>query len=171
MSEVLVRPAREHELDAVGEITLEAYRADGYFEEQSVGDGYADELADAGERARAAELLVAVDAEDRLLGTVTVVRAGSPFAEVSREGELEFRMLAVAVSARRRGVGEALIRAVADRARTLRLRRVVMCSWDRMTSVHRLYDRLGFRRLPERDWQPSPGVQLIAFELDLDAKT
>jgi hypothetical protein len=36
-----------------------------------------------------------------------------------------------------------------------------------MTSAHRIYERLGFRRAPERDWSPVPGVDLMAFALRL----
>ena len=37
-----------------------------------------------------------------------------------------------------------------------------------MRAAHRLYERTGFRRLPERDWSPRPGVQLLAYSLELD---
>jgi hypothetical protein len=33
--------------------------------------------------------------------------------------------------------------------------------------AHRLYERLGFRRAPERDWAPRRGIDLIGFQLDL----
>jgi hypothetical protein len=36
-----------------------------------------------------------------------------------------------------------------------------------MASAHRIYERLGFVRTPERDWQPMPGVQLITYRLHL----
>ena len=42
-----------------------------------------------------------------------------------------------------------------------------MCSAAYMTTAHRIYERLGFTRLPERDWSPRPGVDLYAFSLDL----
>jgi hypothetical protein len=32
-----------------------------------------------------------------------------------------------------------------------------------MHVAHRLYARLGFGRLPERDWEPVPGITLLAF--------
>ena len=34
-----------------------------------------------------------------------------------------------------------------------------------MTVAHRVYERLGFVRAPERDWEPVPGVHLIAYHL------
>jgi len=163
-AEVLVRLAREDELREVGALTVSAYQADGLL----VADPeYVHELSDAARRAEHGEVLVAVTAEGELLGSVTVTPPGSAFAEISREGELEFRMLATAPAARGRGVGEALTRAVVDRARALGARRVVMCSLDAMTTAHRLYTRLGFTRLPERDWEPVPGFWLRAFSREL----
>ena len=162
MADLSVRRARPGELDAVGALTALAYQVDG-----PTTDGYAAKLADARSRAHDAELLVAVDAEDRLLGTVTIALAGERFADIARDGELEFRMLAVDPAARRRGVGEALTRAVVERARELGVHRIVLSSMRRMTTAHRIYERLGFRRLPERDWTVPPSTTLITYALDL----
>ena len=68
-------------------------------------------------------------------------------------------MLAVARSARGRGVGEALVRACVERARATRGRAGAWCSppsaaWH---GAHRIYARLGFVRTPERDWTPIAG--------------
>lgn len=164
MSEFVVRPAREEELDAIGALTVRAYQADGYF---AGNDNYRPELADARSRYEESELVVATDADGTLLGSVTIAFPGTKYAEISHDGELEFRMLAVDPSARRRGVGEALIRAVLDRAREAGLSRVVLCSQSDRTSAHRIYERIGFRRSPERDWKPREDVLLIGFELDL----
>ncbi len=163
---VSVRAAREDELDVVGRLTLAAYQVDGYVSGPT-DTGYATALADSGARLRGAELLVAVDAEDRVLGSVTIALPATPFAELSRPGEVEFRMLAVAPEARGRGIGELLTRAVLARTRELGLSRVALCSSVEMAAAHRLYGRLGFTRLPERDWQPGPQIRLIAFHLDL----
>ena len=98
----LADPAEPDELAAVGELTVAAYVADGYL--RGAEDGYAEQLRAADERAREADLVVAVDEpKGTLLGTVTFCRAGTPWAEVSRPGEAEFRMLAVAPEARGRG--------------------------------------------------------------------
>jgi GNAT superfamily N-acetyltransferase len=155
-----VRLARTDELDQVGRLTLDAYIADGY---ANPAGSYAAALADAPRRARDAELLVAADPDGMVLGTITVCTPGSPLGEVSRPGELEFRMLAVAPAARHRGVGQALVVAVLQRATEVGAHRVVLCSADKMCAAHRLYARLGFVRLPERDWQPVPDMTLLAF--------
>ncbi len=165
MSEVTIRPARESELAAVGALTLESYRADGFVTDD--GTPYAGKLADAGARAREAELLVAVDDEDTLLGTVTIAPPGTVWAQVSGPDQLEFRMLAVAPVARGRGVGELLTRRVVARAEELRLSGVVLSSSVEMVAAHRLYERLGFHRTPELDWSPVPNTALITYRLNL----
>ena len=158
-----VRTARQDELTDVGALTVAAYDADGYLD----GDAeYRAELADAADRAQQAELLVAVE-DGRLLGTVTVSEPGTRYAEVSAAGELEFRMLAVATSARGRGVGEALVRAVVGRAERRGRAAVVMVTMAPMRAAQRLYSRLGFRRTPELDFEPVPGVVLLALRRDL----
>ncbi|AIJ21578.1 GNAT family N-acetyltransferase [Amycolatopsis methanolica] len=161
MSEVSVRLARPEEFAAVGTLTASAYLADGLI---TADDDYVRELTNAAHRAEHAELLVATD-DDGLLGSVTIVHPGTHYSEIARDGELEFRMLATAPAARDRGVGEALTRAVLDRARAIGAGAVVMSSLDAMQTAHRLYTRLGFSRLPERDWEPLPGLWLRAFRL------
>jgi GNAT superfamily N-acetyltransferase len=162
---VVVRTALPAEYDAVGELTARAYLDDGLVPE---GTDYQDTLRMAADRAAHAELLVAVDAEaDRLLGTVSFVRPGSRYCEVAVAGEAEFRMLAVDRSARGRGVGRLLAQSCIDRARDGAASRVVISTSTQMAPAHRLYESLGFARLPVRDWRPAPDVQLIAYALEL----
>jgi ribosomal protein S18 acetylase RimI-like enzyme len=158
------RRARPEELDVVGEVTLAAYA------EFSGGDteDYDSHLRDAARRAREAELWVATpDDSDEILGTVTITPVGSPWREIGRPGEGEFRMLAVAPSARGAGVGRALVDLVLDRFREEGATAVVMSTLPTMRSAHRIYERAGFVRDPARDWSPMPGVDLIAYRLDL----
>lgn len=162
-----VRPARPDELAAVGALTLEAYVADGFLTHD---DAYAAELLAAEGRVDGAELLVAVDADGRLLGTVTYCRHGSPWAEVSRPGEAEFRMLAVAPAGRGRGIGTALSQWCVERAREQGCSGVALSSMPQMRSAHRIYERLGFVRAPERDWSPVPHVALLVYLLDLGTR-
>jgi GNAT superfamily N-acetyltransferase len=163
--DVEVRPARPGEHERVGELTVRAYVADAILPE---GAAYLRELARAGHRAEHTDLLVAVDpGTGHVLGTVSFVLAGSAYAELARAGEAEFRMLAVDPAARGRGVAAVLVRACLDRARAAGASRVVICSSTRMHAAHRLYERLGFTRLPALDWSPSEGVQLLGYTHDL----
>ena len=161
---MIIRRAEAAELDAVGALTLAAYVEDGHL---SAADDYADDLRAAADRDRGAELAVAVDEDGTLLGTVTFALAGSEWAEISRPGEAEFRMLAVPAPARGRGVGEALSRWCVDRARAQGCTAVAISTMSTMHSAHRIYERLGFVRAPERDWRPAPEILLISYHLDL----
>lgn len=160
---VQIRLAEPADLDAVGRLTLTAYTHSGYLAED---DFYAAHLLDAAGRAAGAELLVAAR-DGRLLGTVTYCPEGSRFREVARPGEGEFRMLAVHPDARRQGVAESLVSRCIERSRELGCAAVVLSSLPVQVEAHALYRRLGFRRTPERDWSPAPGVDLIGFHLDL----
>ena len=44
---------------------------------------------------------------------------------------------------------------------------LVLSSLPEQEAAHRIYRRLGFRRTPDRDWEPAEGVDLLAFRLDL----
>jgi len=156
-----VRPARADELAAAGTVVRRAYQADGY-------DGdYLDVVADAPDRSRDAEIAVAVGDHVQLLGCVTFVLPGSRWAELSGPGEAEFRMLGVLPEARGLGVGRALTRWCIDRARQEGAHRLLLCSLPTMSVAHQLYTGLGFRRCPELDLTPHPGLLLLAFELPL----
>ncbi|MDX6262157.1 MAG: hypothetical protein QOH84_3845 [Kribbellaceae bacterium] len=158
-----IRLAQPTEYDEVGELTAEAYAVDGFI---PAGSDYGLTLRNAADRAAKAELWVAADGTD-LLGTVTFCVPGSVYGEIAQPGEGEFRMLGVSDKARGRGIGTALSMHCVDRSRELGFQRVVLSSARAMTTAHRLYERLGFTRLPDRDWSPRPGVDLYAFSLDL----
>ncbi len=157
-----LRLARPEELDALGELTVAAY------EEFLLGaeDGYRVHVRDAARRAREAELWVAAEGED-LFGCVTYCPPGSPWREISRDDEGEFRMLAVHPRARGRGAGLALAELCEQRAREHGATGMVLSSLADMAAAHRIYGRLGYTRAPDRDWDPVPGVHLIAFSKEL----
>jgi ribosomal protein S18 acetylase RimI-like enzyme len=166
LGRVIVREALPGELDEVGELRVAAYEAGGFL---AASSGYADTLralgADGG-----GEVLVAVDGA-ALLGTAMLQPAG-PRSEIGgAEGEIELRALAVAPGAQGRGVGRALLGAAVERARALGCRHLVLSTQPAMHAAHRLYRAAGFERLPERDWTPVPGVDLLAFGLRLPAPT
>lgn len=166
---VSVRPAGPADFAAVARLTVAAYEADGQLKGEN---GYATVLADVATRAETGEVLVAVDeATGEVLGAVTFVLPGTPYAELSGPGEAEFRMLAVDPAAQGRGAGAALVDACLARATELDCSAVVICVRSGMAaSAQRLYQRLGFVRVPAKDWSPLPGVDLLGLRLDLTAR-
>jgi hypothetical protein len=59
------------------------------------------------------------------------------------------------------------VRACLERAEQDGCTRVRLSSQEDMTAAHRLYERLGFVRTPERDWSPVPGLRLRTYALEL----
>ena len=159
-----IRLADPSEHAAVGELTVAAYAP---FTE-GPRDPYVETLRDAAGRAEEADLWVAVE-DGALVGTVTDPPPGSRFREIGGDDEGEFRMLAVRPSAQGRGVGQALVEFLLDRYRERGYRGVVLSTLAEMSAAHRVYEGMGFRRAPDLDWSPLPGVSLIAFRLDLAA--
>jgi ribosomal protein S18 acetylase RimI-like enzyme len=163
--DVVVRAAREAELAEIGELTVTVYG-----DEDLAGPEYLEVLRDARSRweSPATTLLVAHDdGTDGLLGTVVYAAPGSALQNLATGEEAEFRMLAVRPAGRGRGVGEALVRACIDRAKSQGRPRLVLSTGPEMLAAHRLYERLGFQRTPERDWAPHPGIDLRAYVMEL----
>ncbi len=158
-----IRPAEPEEYDEIGELAVRVYLAAGY---TRTGSHYLPVLRDAAARAEKAELMVAVDDADRILGTVTYAPYGSPYAEHADSPEgAAFRMLVVDPAARGQGVGAALVEWCIARARASGVRELRLSTQTGMAAAGRLYLRLGFVRTPERDWTPEPDVDLITYGL------
>lgn len=138
-------------------LTLDAYLPALKFGED---DPYRETLADAAGRAESAELLVAVQ-DQHLVGTITLCRPGTPYAEIASPDELEVRMLAVAPTAQRSGVGAALMAHAHTTAAAEGLAAVVLSVVDTNEQAAAFYRSLGYQRVPARDWTPVPHVRLL----------
>jgi ribosomal protein S18 acetylase RimI-like enzyme len=103
-------------------------------------------------------------------GAVVAVIALFPPAAAGRSvagpGEAELARLAVAESARRRGIGGRLVERCAAEARALGAEAITLWSRPYQTDAHRLYESLGYRRVPERDGEDGDGRRWV-FRLDL----
>jgi ribosomal protein S18 acetylase RimI-like enzyme len=156
---VIVRDALPGELAEVGEIRVTAYQEAGYM---SPGSGYAPVLRALGSDGDGT-VLVAVDG-GRIVGTVMLRSEGQV---VAGPDEAEIRALAVAPDGQGRGTGSALLRAALERAARDGVRHIVLLTQPEMLPAQRLYQRAGFCRLPDRDWSPAPGIELLAYGLRL----
>jgi ribosomal protein S18 acetylase RimI-like enzyme len=168
---VIVRGARPGELAEIGDLRVAAYEAGGFLSDAS---HYGETLRTLGHDG-IGQILAAVDGDGdgtgtgtgRVLGTVMLQLWPHAAHVVRGPGEAEIRALAVAPEARGRGVGRALLRAVADRARACGVRHLLLSTQTNMLAAQHLYTGAGFRRLPERDWDPVPGFTLLAYGLDI----
>jgi ribosomal protein S18 acetylase RimI-like enzyme len=156
-----LRTARPEEYPEVGELLVSVYVGGGFTPAER-----APVLRAVEPLATDGDLLVARDEREGLVGTVTFLLSGTRQAEIAREGEAEFRLLAVAPVTRGRGIGEALVAECIRRARNLDCQRLVLSTQPTMTSAQRLYARAGFVRAPERDWSKA-GSPRIVYTLEL----
>ncbi|WP_081680960.1 GNAT family N-acetyltransferase [Cellulomonas sp. URHD0024] len=143
-----VRTARPDEYDAVATLTEHGFATGPFGPSQDPARLAL--LRDAAGRAAAGDLLVAADG-DRLLGTASLLRPDSGYTRQARDGEAELRLLATAPDARGQGVGAALLAASVDRARAWGVSALVLDTGARNVASQRLYHRLGFERLVERE--------------------
>lgn len=155
-----IRAVAPAEQAAVADLTVAVYLGEGFSDR--VDESY---LRDVASRVQTATVLVAVD--DDLLGTITVATRLGPWASHASEGEAVVRLLAVAPSARGRGVGMALVRGAVDVACTAGCRLVRLSTQDDMVAAQRLYVRAGFVRTPHDDWCWRGEVPLRAYALPL----
>ncbi|WP_336885542.1 GNAT family N-acetyltransferase [Arthrobacter sp. FW306-07-I] len=118
-------------------------------------------------RAEHAEMWVA-ETTGNVVAAVTLTFTGQPYSEIARDGELEFRMLAVDPAHQGGGVGRA-VALIVEHARLLSgIEAISITSATFMERAHALYEPQGFRRAPERDWYvPAEDVLLWVFRLGL----
>ncbi len=135
---VEIREIRPTEFEAVGELCVSAYLAGGVVTDH---DQYLPTLRDVAARAGddSAQVLVATTA-GRIVGTVTYCPFGSPLTQICRNGEFEFRFLAVAVGQQGNGLATTLIDACENLARATGLTTSIACVTDTNTGAAALLD-------------------------------
>ena len=170
MVDVMIREAQPGELAAVGDLRVAAYAAGGFLNPE-----YAPELRALGTAGDGTVLVAVPDGagaadpgQAALAGTIMLVTWPQAGELVGGPDEAEVRALAVAPGVQAGGVGTRHLLTALNWAELAGARRVVLSTLPEMRAAHRLYERTGFRRLPDRDWSPRPGVQLLAYSLELD---
>jgi ribosomal protein S18 acetylase RimI-like enzyme len=145
---ITVRRALPREYDRVGSVTIDPYRA---LPVDHLWGGYDERILDTAGRARGAEVLVAVNDDSAVVGSVTYVDdASTDWGEWIEPGEAQFRLLAVDPAARGLGAGGALVGACVERA-TATGQTIMIHTTPWMDTAQRIYTRFGFARRPDRD--------------------
>jgi GNAT superfamily N-acetyltransferase len=177
-SELLLRDARRDELDDVSQLLADVYREFRPNLPEAVWPAYIGEIADVRSRLADSELVVA-ELGGRVVGTVSFYPDAARSAlERWPDGWASIRTLGVLPDTRGRGVGEALTLECLRRAGERGAPTVGLHTSPSMAAATRLYERLGFRRVPELDvdigeWFAGPaslaGTSWVvhAFRLDI----
>lgn len=163
-----IRPARHDERAEARALTLDAYAQYAELMAPSAWEALRQAVVTALGATGPAEHLVAVQG-GALLGSVMLFPAsgGDTAGAGGRMIWPELRLLAVREELRGRGIGTALVRACAERARAWGAPALGLYSSESMRSALALYERLGFARQPQYDFRP-PGAELVrAYRLEL----
>lgn len=158
-----IGPVRPEEVEETGALVEAAYAAGGLLDNDR---GYGAHVRDVAGRVGDVPVLVA-RRDGRIVGSVTIAPHGSSHSELARAGEVEFRYLGVAREAWGSGVATALVAAVEEYAAGSGAERLVLCVISDNVAAERVYERMGFTRAPERDWEPAPGIRLRVWQRPL----
>lgn len=125
------------------------------------------DIIDVRSRLDSAELIVAEE-KGRIVGSVTFYPDGSRSAREDWPVDWAgIRLLAVHPDARGQGIGRALMDESIRRSRAIGSRALSLHTTGIMDVARGMYERMGFVRVPEFDFHPSPGVVVMAYRLDL----
>jgi GNAT superfamily N-acetyltransferase len=116
------------------------------------------------------ELLVA-ELDGEIVGSVALFPAKSDAYRglVDMLDYPEIRMLAVNHESRGKGVAEALIKECIYRTKIKGLEHIGLHTADFMETAMRLYERMGFARMPKFDFQPAnDGIIVKAYRLSIE---
>lgn len=156
-----IRDARPGEHAAIAALTLAAYAEYATLMEPSAWAALEQAVRTALASGEAAQRIVA-EQDGVLVGSVMLYppAADAYGGEVAHGSWPELRLLAVAREARGCGVGEALVHECVRRARTTGAPALGLHTSRSMRVARRMYERLGFVRAPEHDFQP-PGAEIV----------
>ncbi len=164
---MIIREAVEGELAFIREQRVSSYEEhaakipDGHWQTLKQG------ISSKADTQAGVELLVAEFAGE-ILGSVALFPAKMDAYEgqVDELDYPEIRMLAVSPLARGKGVASALISECINRAKAKGHHAIGLHTGDFMKSAMSLYERLGFERLPQYDFEPAnDGIIVKAYRL------
>jgi GNAT superfamily N-acetyltransferase len=169
---LIMRDARPDELDMVRELTLAAYAEYAMIMRPSAWEGL-QQAIDAGlNTLEAAECIVA-EQHGELIGSVLLFPGNLDTygSALDRAGWPEVRLLAVVPAARGSGVGTALLGECMRRAEQGGATALGLHTSASIRAGIRMYERMGFARAPEYDFQPDGAELVMAYVLPLARET
>ena len=162
-----VRDAGVEDLDQVSLLIRDAYQEYQANFSPEVWEGYARDIMDVRSRLDTSELIVAENS-GRLVGAVTFYPNTSPSDQGGwPAGWTGIRLLAVHPDARGMGIGRVLMDECLRRSRLRSATALGLHTTELMGIARGMYERMGFVRVPEYDFQAGPEVIVLGYRLDL----
>ncbi len=162
-----VRDAGVEDLDQVSLLIRDAYQEYQANFSPEVWERYSRDIMDVRSRLDTSELIVAENS-GRLVGAVTFYPNTSPSDQGGwPAGWTGIRLLAVHPDARGMGIGRVLMDECLRRSRLLSATALGLHTTELMGIARGMYERMGFVRVPEYDFQAGPEVVVLGYRLDL----
>lgn len=166
-STILVRDAREDEREAIKALTMAAYEEYATIMTPSAWAGLHGALVNAlasegGER-------IVAERDGELVGSVMLFppESGS-YGSMGESGDWpELRLLAVPTALRGHGIGTLLVDECIRRARGHGARQLGLHTSDSLKVAIKMYEQMGFVRVPVFDFRPDGAELVMAYKLDL----
>jgi len=166
-SGVIIRDVRPEELREIPGLIFEAYKQYESNLPPDAWDHYVREITDVESRLPVSELIVA-ESQGKLAGTVTLFRDPSLLGHDTWPATWAgVRLLAVHPNSRGHGIGRALMNECLRRCRESGFATLGLHTVDFMEVAYRMYERMGFLRVAEFDFEPADGITAMAYRLDL----
>lgn len=166
MTDLILRDANASDKDAIETITVAAYVQ--YAERMGpLWQVYLQDIQETLAEPEPAEQIVA-EQGGKVVGTVLLYPAGEAFEGTADQAAPEVRLLAVPPEARGLGVGKALMEECLRRARASGVKAVTLHTNEIMAVAMAMYERMGFQRAPELDFNPTPEIVIKGYRYDLE---
>ena len=164
---IKLRDARPEELDDAGRLIGDAYHEYSVHIPAEVWDPYVRDITNVRSRMDKSELIVA-EHQGRIVGCVTFYpREYQAEDQPCPPDWAGIRLLAVHPDARGLGIGKALMDECLRRCRQRSIATLVLHTTEIMTVARGMYERMGFTRIPELDFYPTPDWVVMAYRLDV----
>lgn len=168
MSELIIRSPRADELAAVFDLTRRAYAEYATIMDAASWAALSGAIDEALASPQPVERVVAV-ADGVIVGSAMLYPpATRAYGELAGDAAWpEVRLVAVDPDARGRGVAKALVAECIRRARSAGATDVGLHTSRSMAAAMRMYQRMGFERAPEHDFQPAGAERVEGYRLRL----
>lgn len=165
--ELHLRDARIEDADKVAQLLLKANQQYEKSIPAPAWESYVEDMMDVRSRLAVAQVIV-TELNNLLVGTVTLYLDSSHYSEQGwPKSWAGIRLLAVHPAYRDRGIGHALMEECIRRCREKGITTIGLHTTALMDIARQMYERMGFRRIPEFDFQPAPEVLVTAYRLEL----
>lgn len=167
---MIIRDAAESELAYIKELRLHAYKE----HEQKIPKDHWNVLklqisSDEDSKQDVDQVVAVID--DKIAGTVVLFPPKAALYEGLLEDELDYpeiRKLSVSPEFRGKGVAKALIAECIKRTKNRGIQAIGLHTADFMENAVKLYEDLGFERLPQYDFEPADdGIIVKAFRISI----